>query len=289
MLLIGLILFVFLLILFWRVVIWFVGTIGAAKGLEEEYRKYTRSFGIFIAVSTVLFFITDEIYTNMQFKQLCKKEAGLKIYKTVDNVDRFLFLSKYPEIYKLSSYELTETYYKSFSKFNYIEQLRQNNLDDYYIKDYKAKNENNVYKVDFFLLSQGNYGQKDIKEYKSNLLDFSKLNIGVNYFNKDNHTFQLSDNNVIPNSKYAYIDIDYNKIKTPFQFGKSAIVDINDNSIVSENKYFLNYGGKITRIFSWLGSGYGSPIIAGRCGGSGLSYPELINQILQPTVRERNN
>ncbi|MBP5790566.1 MAG: hypothetical protein J6W29_10100, partial [Neisseriaceae bacterium] len=87
MLLIGLVFFCFLLVLFWSGIVWIVGKIGKAKGQEQKYRKYTTAVGIFIAVATVLFFIADEIYTKKQFEQLCEKEAGLKIYKTVDNVD----------------------------------------------------------------------------------------------------------------------------------------------------------------------------------------------------------
>ena len=90
MLLIGLVFFCFLLVLFWSGIVWIVGKIGQAKGQEQKYRKYTTYLGVFIAVATILFLVADEIYTKKQFEQLCKKEAGLKIYKTVDNVDGFL-------------------------------------------------------------------------------------------------------------------------------------------------------------------------------------------------------
>ena len=94
MLLIGFIFFLFLLVLLWSGIVWIVGKIGKAKGQEKQYRKYTTYLGVFIAIATILFLIADEIYTKKQFEQLCKKEAGLKIYKTVDNIDGFLYISK---------------------------------------------------------------------------------------------------------------------------------------------------------------------------------------------------
>ena len=61
-------------------------------------------------------------------------------------------------------------------------------------------------------------------------------------------------------------------------------VSINNYSVIAERKSFTNYGGTFMHIFSWLSSGYGSPIITDSCR-TGLSYSEFISKILQPTVQ----
>ncbi|MBQ9601772.1 MAG: hypothetical protein IJR46_07170 [Neisseriaceae bacterium] len=287
MLILGLILFVCLLILFWRGVVWFAGKIGKAKGQEEKYRKYTRFLGIFIAIATVLFFVADEIYTNMQFKQLCKKEAGLKIYKKVGKVDGFLFL-KNPNSYR---YNLTRDEFNIFSKFKYIEQIYSHsdnyryNVNKYDIKWYETFYEANSYKVDKFIFENLYYDSKKDRYTKRNTDDFKEFIRFVDsyQFNKDSNHFQIIEKNITHKSKYAYMN-GGNYGKNGFYYNKSAIIDIDDYSILAERKSFTNYGGKFMHIFSWLGSGYGSPIISGKCG-SGLSFSEFINQILQPTVQ----
>ena len=298
MLLIGLILFVFLLILFWRGVVFVVGKIGKAKGQEQKYRKYTTYLGVFIAIATILFFIADEIYTKKQFEQLCKKEAGLKIYKTVGNVDGFLFFKTFPKISDMSTYKLTKGDYVDFAKFNYIE---QEHGYPYELKGYETVNENGIYKINGFIFERNRTGspyskiikkQLDFEKFTGTNRDYGyhtefKLNVDRSYFNNEEYHFQLVDKQTTPISKYAFIR-DGNNGKYDFYYAKSAIIDIDDYSILAESKSFTNYGGKYTHILSWLYSGYRSPISKGSCG-SGLLYPEFIHKILQPvTVRERN-
>ena len=287
MLILGLILFVFLLILFWRVVIWFVGTIGAAKGLEEEYRKYTRFFGIFIAVATVLFFIGDEIYTNMQFKQLCKKEAGLKIYKTVSGVDGFLHMS-----------DDYNGFLDKFGSFNYIERLdgsinKSSSYYNYYLEDFSIKGKDKQYKINQFLFytREKQFSKSEIESEEK--LDFNKFSSKTNIYkihhiDDRHHDFELSDKNAsMPKSKYIYLGVSL-KTKHDFLIKKSAIIDKTDYSVLAEKKNAINYGGKFTHIVSWLIAGYRSPISKGSCG-SKITASEFTRNILQSTtVLERN-
>ncbi|MBQ5429631.1 MAG: hypothetical protein IIU35_04455, partial [Neisseriaceae bacterium] len=104
---------------------------------------------------------------------------------------------------------------------------------------------------------------------------------------KESNNFQMIKENTIHKSKYAYID-GGNYGKYGFYYSKSAIIDIDDYSILAESKSFISYGGKFSHILSWLYAGYRSPISKGSCG-SGLSYPEFIHKILQPTVQKETN
>ena len=268
MLMIGLILFVFLLILFWRVVIWFVGTIGAAKGLEEEYRKYTTYLGVFIAVATILFLVADEIYTDKQFKQLCQKEAGLKVYKKVDKIDGFLYLSNYidnPEYYK---------------EFKFYENVDRSNK--YKIKEYYTKKENNQYFIDYFIvmterkhLGHGKFKETLKKEIKINFNDYK-----INRYSFSNGEEYLKEENIHPKSRYILLDTDQSLLNK-FGLHKNVLVDTDDYSVIAERIFIKSGGGKWSR---FLGSFYGGGVV-GRCGLPAMTPDEFIKRIFQPTVQ----
>lgn len=264
MLLLGLILFVFLLILFWRGVVWFAGKIGKAKGQEQKYRKYTAYLGIFIAVATILFFIADEIYTKKQFEQLCKKEAGLKVYKKVDNVDGFLYMSdenSNPEYYK---------------QFKFYENVDRENR--YKIKEYYTKKQSNKYVIDYFVimterkyLGHGKFSETLKKESKINFNDFK-----IDRYTFVNNEEYSTEENVAPKSRYIFLRI-WQRMK---KFGayKVVIIDKKDYSIVAEKVMLASGGGKFSE---FLGSFYGGSYV----GDCGRDKQDLIKQIFQSNVQ----
>ena len=136
MLLIGLVFFCFLLVLFWSGIVWLVGKIGKAKGQEQKYRKYTTYLGVFIAVSTVLFLIADEIYAKKQFEQLCKKESGIKIYQKMNNVNGFL--TKNISLHEPDMFNYGYVFIESYD----YEKKQQINRD--YFKEDKIVKEKNI-------------------------------------------------------------------------------------------------------------------------------------------------
>ena len=270
MLLIGLILFCFLLILFWRGVVAIVGKIGKVKGQEQKYRKYTTYLGVFIAVVTILFLVADEKYTDKQFKQLCEKEAGLKVYKKVGNVDGFLYMSK--------SYAFSEPKY--FKEFKFYENVDRNN--GYKIKDYYTKKQNNKYIIDYFVvmterkyIGKGKYKETLIKEDKI-YFDNYKIDRYV-FTNNDEYSME---ENVQPISRYALLETSQSLSDKSdrFSVNKMVIFDTQDYSIMVEHIVIVNGGGRFSH---FLGSFYGGSYV-GDCGleqGRYISPLSLIKRI----------
>lgn len=275
MLLIGLIFFLFLLVLLWSGIVWIVGKIGKCKGQEKKYKKYTIYLGVFIAVATVLFLIADEIYTKKQFEQLCKKEAGLKIYKKVDNVDGFLHMS--------DDYDNPKYFVKDIKKFKFYENMDRNN--EYKIKEYYTKKENNQYIIDYFIvmterkyIGKGKYKENLVKESQ---IDFDDYKIN-RYSFADNEEY-LKEENIQPRSRYILLKT-HHSVLNKFGLSKTIIFDIQDYSIMAEYTFIGSGGGKWSH---FLGSFYGGGS-AGSCGyeqGKIISSHNLVKQIFQPTVQ----
>lgn len=254
MLLIGLVFFCFLLVLLWSGIVWIVGKIGKAKGQEQKYRKYTTAVGIFIAVATVLFFIADEIYTKKQFEQLCEKEAGLKIYKTVDNVDGFLDIS--------DDDDNTKYFDEGLKEFKFYENVDRNN--EYKIKEYYTKKENNQYIIDYFVvMTKRKYIGKGI--YKETLIKENKIyfnNYKINRYSFTDSDEYLKEENIQPRSRYVLLETHQSKLDK-FGVYKMVIIDIKDYSIMAEHIVISNGGGKF---ITFLGDiTYGGSYI-GNCG-----------------------
>lgn len=282
MLLIGLIFFLFLLVLLWSGIVWIVGKIGKAKGQEQKYRNYTRALGVFIAIATILFFVADEIYTKKQFEQLCKKEAGLKIYKKVDNVDGFLnIMGDNPK-----NYQQFAKYYQPFKFYENVEYYTNEELKKHYkIKEYYVKKENNQYKIDYFLImtnkeyiGKGKYKETIVKE---NNINFENYKIDRYLMNNDKE--YLKEENVRPISRYAVLET-IQPLDSKFGVSKMVIFDIQDYSIIVEHLVISNGGGKL---ITTIGDIFYGGSYVGNCGLEQQKFTSPIDffkQFFQPTV-----
>ena len=182
MLIIGLFLFLLFITILCSGIVWIAGKIGKLKGKEKEYKKYVVRKSILITIIMIFVLLADEIVARLEFNSICKKQSGIKIYQTANNVRGFLTKNvNLPNMFN-DGYDFVESY-----SYLYQDQINRN-----YLENGNVIEEENIFPKSDYIISEkekkffgGITFTKDITIHHTEIREIIGNNLCNHSFNND--------------------------------------------------------------------------------------------------------